>query len=137
MINLKYECFEWNTDDTYSQSEDYCDYIDMDTCKCIEKTDFDLNIIEYNIRGLLRKQKDLLAFLGRCTTKGYVDVIILVETWLMDESVKRVCLPGYEYYGTTRKNCKGGGVGFLVKNHLSFKGLSNFCSPDSETGIES
>ena len=51
--------------------------------------------------------------------------------------MSRVHIPGYEYYGTTRKNCKRGGVGFLVKNHLSFKGLSDFCSPDSETGIES
>ena len=88
LINLKYECLEGNTDDNFSQSEDYCDYIDMDTCKCIDKSEFDLSIIEYYIRGLLRKQKDLLAFLRRCTTKGGVDVIILVETWLTEESVK-------------------------------------------------
>ena len=112
LINLKYKCLEWNTDDNYSQSDDYCEYIEIDTCKCIEKSDYDLCFIEYNVRGLLSKQKDLLAFLGRCTTKGYVDVVILVETWLTDESVKRVHLPGYEYYGTTRKNRKGGGVVF-------------------------
>ena len=89
LINLKYECFEWNMDDSDAQLEDYCDYIDIDTCKSIDKCDLDLSIIQYNIRGLLSKQKDLPAFLGSCTTKGGVDVLILIETWLTEESVKK------------------------------------------------
>ena len=137
LINLKYEYFEWYPSDDGSKYEDYCDYIDTETCKNIEKNDHDLTIMQYNVRDLISKQRDLPVFLGGCTTTGSVDVLILVETWLTSESEKRVHVPGYEYYGVCRKSCKGGGVGFLVKDSLPFTTVLEFCPPENDSGIES
>ena len=82
--------------------------------------------MQYNIRGLLGKQRDLTSFLSKCTIQGRVDVVILSETWLTKESESRVNVPGYEYYGVPRKSKKGGGVGFLVRNTVAYKPQPKF-----------
>ena len=49
-----------------------------------------------------------------------VDVVILVETWLTKENESRISLPGYSYYDLCHPNRKGGGVGFLIHDDISF-----------------
>ena len=48
-------------------------------------------------------------------------MVILEETWLTETNQSHVCLPGYNYYGKSHPNRKGGGVGFLINNRLSYK----------------
>ena len=108
LINLKYEHFEWSSIDKYNIENDTCAYIEPDTCKDIACSETDLCILQYNIRGLVNKQKDIQNILATCTTKGYVDIVILSETWLTSESEKRIHVPGYEYLWHSQENQKRG-----------------------------
>ena len=89
--------------------------------------------MQCNVRGLASKQRDMISLLGSCTEKNSVDVVILLETWLTCESEKHINIPGYNSYGVNRKRKKGGGVGFLIKNHLSYKVLPEFCESKHTT----
>ena len=113
--------------DTYDTScseklyNDHCDYVEVDNCTEITQSPRDLSVLEINVRGLVNKQDELLKFFRSITQMGRVDVVILVETWLTKESESRVKIPGYNYYGLPRSHKKGGGVGFLIRNELSYK----------------
>ena len=50
------------------------------------------------------------------------DIVALSETWLKDNNnqYEYVQIPGYNTVFPNRENKKGGGVGFYVKDHLSF-----------------
>ena len=50
------------------------------------------------------------------------DIVALSETWLKDNKhqYEYVQIPGYNTVFRNRENKKGGGVGFYVKDHLSF-----------------
>ena len=50
------------------------------------------------------------------------DIVALSETWLKDNKhqYEYVQIPGYNTVFRDRENKKGAGVGFYVKNHLSF-----------------
>ena len=111
--------------DTYENTSnhnyaDSCDYIEVEDCKNIPIGINDLCIIELNIRGLVSEQQDLYLLLKSITQLECVDVVILVETWVTGDSKSRISILGYTYYGLTNPNKKGGGVGFLVHNDLSF-----------------
>ena len=68
-----------------------------------------------------------------CTEKNQVDIVILSETWLTCESEKRINILVYDYHGVTRETKKGGGVSFLIKCHLSYKVLPEFCESKNST----
>ena len=50
------------------------------------------------------------------------DIVALSETWLKDNKhqYEYVQIPGYNTVFRNRENKKGGGVGFYVKDHVSF-----------------
>ena len=110
-----------DTDCFKTEFEDDCDYLSLEETQDIKLTVADLVVLQLNCRGLISKQKDLSQFLFELLGENKVDIVILIETWLTPESVKRLSVPGYSYYGKTRKNRKGGGVGFLISEGLSFK----------------
>ena len=112
--------------DMYSNNNDYyyndsCDYLSHDGSEELNISPTDLCIIELNIRGLVNKQKELDDLLHGITYLKRADIVILVETWLTKENEHRVKLPGYTYYGEPRTHKRGGGVGFLVNDRISFK----------------
>ena len=113
---LKLQQWDLTSDFLYNS-----DYIDLDNCVNIEIQNPDLCVLQLNVRGLIGKQQQLSDLLCKCTKKGKVDVIILIETWLTKESASRINMPGYTYVGKIRKAKKGGGVGFLVRNNLVYK----------------
>ena len=120
-LNDKHERVElqyWNVSDKFLGN---CDYVDTENCKNIKIGTNDLSILQLNIRGLISKQQDLKYLLSKCTTEGKIDIVILVETWLTQESTSRISMPGYSYVGKSRKTKKGGGVGLLIRNEIAFK----------------
>ena len=76
---LDTDCFDLNLEDT-------CDYIEIDETKDISFSQYDLSILQMNIRGLLSKQRELSRLLFDLTGDRKIDVVILCETWLTKES---------------------------------------------------
>ena len=99
---------------------DNCDYIDEDEFGDIDITKNDISVIQWNIRGLLSSEVEVAKLLNY-SNRRKIDIILLAETWLTKTSEKKAKLDGYEYFGQTRKNKKGGGVGIFVNNSLKYQ----------------
>ena len=99
---------------------DNCDYIDEDEVRDVQITKKDLSIVQWNIRGLLSSELEVAKLLNY-SNRRKIDLIILAETWLSKTSEKKLRLNGYEYFGQTRKNKKGGGVGIIINKSLKYK----------------
>ena len=113
-----------------------CDYIDWENLDSLNKTQHGkLTIMQLNIRGIKCKYHDLIELIQKLS---YPDILILCETWLKPND----CQPqisGYNYIGHHRTNRKGGGVGFLIKEHLKFRELPNLsldCESSESVFIE-
>ena len=77
------------------------------------------SMIFLNIRSAV---KNLESFHDYLTTLNFdFTVIGLAETWLTSDTEQLCNLPGYKYFGKRRKVRVGGGVGFLVRNLVTFK----------------
>ena len=63
------------------------------------------------------------------------DIVALSETWLKDNKhqYEYVQIPGYNTVFRNRENKKGGGVGFYVKDHLSFTLRNDIMKMDDST----
>ena len=129
---LETECFNFEFEDT-------CDYIEVEDAKDIIVDQYDLTILQMNIRGLISKQRDLSKLLFDIIGDRKIDIVILCETWLTKESEHRVLVPGYTYYGHHRKHKNSGGVGFLVNEELTVKTANDYdmmCQHMESTFIE-
>ena len=101
---------------------DKCDYIDHTMLDTTEHKDHvDLAIMQLNSRGLLGKLDKLKSLIQDVRKTQRVHVIALAETWLKQNNVNRVKLPGFQFIGSHRKGHKGGGVGILVAQNLEFR----------------
>ena len=101
---------------------DKCDYIDHTMLDPTEHKDHvDLAIMQLNSRGLLGKLDKLKSLIQDVRKTQRVHVIALAETWLKQNNVNRVKLPGFQFIGSHRKGRKGGGVGILVAQNLEFR----------------
>ena len=89
-----------------------CDYIDPATPCLANETG--LRVMQYNIRGLVNKQDDLMNLL----TSRRIDIALLFETWLNDQNVNRVDIPGYNFVFHNREHKSGGGVAIFIKDTL-------------------
>ena len=105
---------------------DNCDYLetdnDLDHTLGLEN---DLNIIQLNIRGLFGKQNTLIQETTPNNPNKKIDIYILCETWLTVHNNSMIKIPNYSYIGKHRKNKKGGGVGILIHNTLTYKERSD------------
>ena len=99
---------------------DNCDYVSIEDLSNCDLNDTSLNILQYNVRGILSKTHDLTDLLSN-VANNKIDVVILCETWLTNANTNRLHIPGYSYEGIARSNKKGGGVGFLVRNDLKYR----------------
>lgn len=80
-----------------------------------------LSIVHINCRSLLPKLteiRDLLDILP-------VSILALSETWIDKNSEDLVNLPGYQFVHRPREQGHWGGVGFFIKNELSFSIVQN------------
>ena len=105
----------------YSLTREDLEELDCDYCLSTdlpELNEVDLNIMHYNIRGLLSKQSSLADLLIKMGGSNKVSVVSLNETWLRKETISKVNVPGYKFVGKCRDGKKGGGVGFLLSANL-------------------
>ena len=100
---------------------DNCDYLDdANDLNSILGTESDLNIVQSNIRGLIGKQSSLIRETTVERSNMIIDLYILCETWLTENNNDKVIIPNYKYVGKHRENKKGGGVGFLIHDSMTF-----------------
>ena len=98
---------------------DSCDYVDNIDHLSTEPTD--LNLIQWNTRGLMGKLATIHDLLKLKDNQRQIDICLLSETWLTDRSQKMVDIPGYQLICKNRETRKGGGVGVLVSKHLKVR----------------
>ena len=91
----------------------------------VDLNETDLNIMHLNVRGLINKQDSLHRLLTALGGKNKVSIVSLNETWLHNDTIYKVEIPGYNYVGKCREGRKGGGVGILLSNEIRYCELQN------------
>ena len=90
---------------------DRCDYIDVDKCVNLNLMNYNLVVMQLNIRSLLSNQVDLKLLLNDLSLKNNaVDTIMLSETFITSKTEKLINMKGYSIHTTNRVNSKGGGT---------------------------
>ena len=94
-----------------------CDYvfsedIDLDTSS--------MNILHWNICGLLSKQDGLIRLIRSLGGINKVNAVCLNETWLRSETSDMVSVPGYNFVLKHRSRKKGGGLGILISKEMQY-----------------
>ena len=98
---------------------DKCDYIDPISCSNLNKECYNLVCLQLNIRGVLSKQDDLHDLLQLLKGKGStVDILLLCETFLNDQTKGYLNIQGYSSVNLTRSTKKCGGVTILYRTGL-------------------
>ena len=112
------KCESSNSDELF-ELVDKCEYVSVtETNDGIDHNS--LACIQWNARGLISKQELLSKFLLECGGNKKIDLIILSETWLTRNNSNRVNIPGYTFVGNNRTSKKGGGVGFLISDTITY-----------------
>ena len=105
---------------------DKCDYVNMEMCNNLNPNNYNLLILQLNIRSVLAHQhewKQLLHVLEKKNSR--IDAVLLCETFLPKNTVNMVNIPGYTHIGNFRTEKKGGGVSILLKEGISYKRRKN------------
>ena len=88
-----------------------------------------LNCISWNIRGLRGKFDRIKKFLSEL--KIELNVILIVETWLTEDTLYLSKLEYYQSYEFVRNVKKGGGVSIYIADDLQSKRISDMeCGED-------
>ena len=112
-IAIEYERYD------YDSNWDSCDYLDPTKLPEI-LSETDLSIIQWNTRGLRGNLNDIDHFLNNILEQK-IGIVIINESWVNSNSPPLPKIKGYNYIGKSRENRKGGEVGFLVRNDLTFR----------------
>ena len=96
-----------------------------------------LNGCLLNIRSIRNKSASFLEFVK----DNNADLIAVTETWLRPEDtegfISSITPPGYKFTHVPRNVKKGGGVGFFIKEDLSFEQVSkNNCQAFESISIQ-
>ena len=101
---------------------DNCDYVDLASCLNLNPNDFNLVVLQLNIRSLLSKQTELRQLIQDLENKNSkVDLILLCETFLNEANTKLVNILNYTLFTNNRHDHKGGGTGILVRKGITVK----------------
>ena len=101
---------------------DKCDYIDPDSCTNLNPNDYNLIVLQFNIRSILSNQTELKQLLQTLENKNSIaDIILLCETFLNARTTKLVNIPNYTLVSNHRQNRKGSGMCILIRNGITFK----------------
>ena len=94
---------------------DKCDYWLAKDCDNLNLLNYNLIVLQLNVRSVLSKLTELKILLTELEKKNSpVDVILLCKTFLSSQTEKLVKVPNFRLYATSRKNQKGGGTAILV-----------------------
>ena len=101
---------------------DKCDYIDPNSCTNLNLNDYNLIVLQLNIRSILSKQTELKQLLHALENKNSrVIIALLYETFLNEKTTKLVNILNYTLISNHRPNRKGGGTCILIRNSITFK----------------
>jgi len=117
--------FTTNHCSPYSNINLNCNYISNDDFSTLNMNQF--TVLSLNIQSLAAKFGEFSDLINEMqTSKVCPDILCLQETWnIVDNSMYP--LPNYHpLLSTVRTNARGGGVAIYVKQHLSFKILSQY-----------
>ena len=116
---------------------DKCDYINIEQCSNLNPNNYNLNIIQLNIRSQLAHQTELKDLLQQLYNKNStIDIIPLSETFLTKKTEKLVNILGYQLLSNSHMGHKGRGVCFLLKDGIWAKwrkDLETFTEKEIET----
>ena len=99
-----------------------CDYLEIDDLDSLSPNISDLRLIHLNIRGLVGKQNELnnLLINGYGTAKP-VDIAMINETWLRNDTLNKVSFPGYNLLSKQRIGKKGGGICMIIADKFKHR----------------
>ena len=115
---------------------DKCDYLNIEDCINLNPKNYNMNILQLNVRSLLAHQSELKSLLQQLSDRNSsIDIIALSETFLTEKVLKLVDIPGYILHSVCWKQSKGGGVSLLLRHGVRCrqrKDLEEFCEKESE-----
>ena len=101
---------------------DKCDYVEIKGTTNLNPNNYNLSVLQLNIRSLLAHQQELKHLLAKLLEHNCrIDVQLLCETFLSKNTLNMVNIPGYTHIGNYRTDRKGGGVSILLKNGIPYK----------------
>ena len=96
-------------------------FYDSNTLKSSFSSSHKPIIASLNIQSLQSKHASLSQFLHECNiNKIPLSILALQETWQIPHP-ELVSIPGFNFTHTQRKDNRGGGVGFFIKDDINFK----------------
>ena len=103
-------------------NQDSYDYIELKDVQSLNVKDNDLMCLQLSIRGLISKQSNISHLVNSCSkSQKKLDVVLLCETWVTENTKELVLIPGYDFIGIECQNKKGGGIGLLIANEIKYK----------------
>ena len=101
---------------------DKCDYADIEGTINLNPNNYNLAVLQLNIRSILAHQQELKQLLVNLANHNCrIDVVLLCETFLSKHTLNMINIPGYTHIGNYRKDHEGGGVSILLKNGIPYK----------------
>ena len=101
---------------------DKCDYMDIENCANLNPNNYNLIVLQLNIRSLLSHQHDLSQLIRTTEKKNSrIDIILLCETFLSKNTYNMVKICGYTHICNFHKDKKGGGVSILVPDRIAYR----------------
>ena len=90
---------------------DKCDYLNIKECTNLNPNNYNMNILQLNIRSLLPHQHELKVLLQQlCNKNSSIDVVALSETFLTKKVEKLVNISEYTLHSNCQSEYQGGGV---------------------------
>ena len=100
---------------------DKCNYLNIKECTNLNPNNYNMNILQLNIRSLLAHQHKLKVLLQHlCNKNSAIDVVALSETFLTKKVEKLVNISGYILHSNCRSKHKGGRVCLLIKKGICY-----------------
>ena len=83
---------------------DKCDYMELDHCTNLNPNNYNLMVLQLNIRSLLAHQSELKQLIRTTEHKNScIDLILLCETFLSKHTSIMVDIPGFTHIGQHQK----------------------------------
>ena len=102
--NIDYDALLRSRDyDTLNASlwNDKCNYMEVGKCNNLNPNNYNLIVMQLNIRSALGHQQELCQLLRSTENKNsWIDVILLCETFLSSKTKSMVDIPGFYIYVT-------------------------------------
>ena len=86
---------------------DKCDYVEIDGTANLNPNNYNLSVLQLNIRSLLAHQQELKHLLTKLLEHNCrIDVVLLCKTFLSKNTLNMVNIPGYTHIGNYRTDRK-------------------------------